>query len=306
LRVVVTGGTGFVGGALVRALLDRGDDVTVLSRGAAPAPEAAPGAEGKLELATWNPRERGPWFDVVEGASAVVHLAGAPLDQRWTDARKKLLRESRIRSAELLAEAIARADAKPRVFVSGSAVGYYGIHTGERFLTEESPPGDDFLACLTRDWESAATGAAEAGVRVCHPRLGLVMGRGGGVLGAMLPAFRAFVGGPVGTGEQYVPWIHLRDAVRALEHAIDRDDFAGAFNATAPEPVTMNTFARTLGAVLGRPSLFRVPAFAIKAMLGSGAEAVLSGQRALPKRLVDAGFAFVFPDLTSALADLVA
>lgn len=313
MRVVVTGGTGFIGHALVRSLCERGDDVVVLSRGQTvdacglgARPACCRGA-GKVELAAWTPEKAGNWSRVVDGADAVIHLAGAGvLDEAWTPERKEMLRSSRIVSTELLSDAIARAEKKPRVFVSSSAIGYYGIETGDQPLTEESPPGTDFLAQLVVDWENAAAAAREtAGVRVCHPRIGLVLGRGGGMLEKMLPAFKAFVGGPVGTGAQYMGWIHLGDVVRALESALDRDDLSGPFNLTAPEPVTMDAFAHALGDALGRPAAVRVPSFAVKLALGARSEAVLSGQRAVPKRLVDAGFAFVFPELASALADIV-
>jgi uncharacterized protein (TIGR01777 family) len=260
---------------------------------------------GKVELATWTPEKAGAWSRVVDGADAIVHLAGAGvLDEPWTDERKEVLRSSRIESTRLLAEAIARAEKKPRVFVSSSAVGYYGISADDRVLDESSPPGSDFLAKLVVDWENAAAPARDAGVRVCHPRIGLVLGRGGGMLEKMMPAFKAFVGGPVGPGAQYMGWIHIVDTVRALEHAMDTE-LSGPFNVTAPEPVTMDVFATTLGHAMGRPAIFRVPSFAVKLALGSRAEAVLYGQRAIPKKLVEAGFAFVFPDVASALADIV-
>ena len=311
MRIVVSGGTGFVGQALCHAIVGRGDDAIVLTRG--PARDVSHacsecGAGGKVVLATWTPDLAGPWMDIVDGADAVVHLAGASVaDERWTDERKRILRSSRIDSTKLLAEAIAKAKHKPSVFVSVSGVGHYGMKAGDKILTEEDPPGDDFLAVLTQDWEKAADAAREAGIRVCHPRFGLVLGRGGGVYGKLAPLFKSFVGGPVGDGKQYMPWVHIRDTVRAVEAMIDRKDLEGAYNVTAPEPVTMNELAESLGASLGRPSLMRVPAFAVKMAMGAeAAEAVLTGQRAIPKRLVDAGFAFVFPDLASALADLAA
>lgn len=245
-------------------------------------------------------------MDAVDGADAVVHLAGASVaGERWTAARKRVLRSSRVASGKLLADAIAKAARRPSVFLSVSGVGHYGMKTGDEIVTEESPAGDDFLATLTSEWEAATKAAAEVGVRVVHPRLGLVLGRGGGLYQKLAPIFKAFAGGPLGDGKQYVPWVHVRDVVRALEAMIERSDLAGVYNVTAPEPVTMNAFAGALGASLNRPSLVRVPAFAIKMALGAeAARAVLTGQRAIPKRLVDAGFAFVFPDLRSALADL--
>jgi uncharacterized protein (TIGR01777 family) len=310
LRVVVSGGTGFIGRALVRTLAERGDDIVVLSRGHHGGGELGPRARccrgaGKVELATWTPEKAGEWQKVVDGADAVVHLAGAAvLDESWTPERKEVLRSSRIRSTELLAEAIAKAEKKPRAFVSSSAVGYYGIKAGDQILTEDSPAGDDFLARLVVEWEEAAAAAREAGVRVAHPRIGLVLGRHGGMLEKMLPAFKAYVGGPVGTGAQYMGWIHIDDAVRALEHSIDTD-LSGPFNVTAPDPVTMDAFARALGEAMNRPALLRVPCFAIELALGSRSECVLNGQRAIPDRLAKRGFAFMFPEVSSALADIL-
>jgi uncharacterized protein (TIGR01777 family) len=313
--VVISGGTGFIGRLLTMALTERGDDVVVLSRrsrgqmrhcdGLGPRPACFRGS-GKVELVSWTPEKHGEWWRAVDGADAVVHLAGAGVfDEAWTPERRDVLRSSRIRSTDLLAQAIARAERKPSVFVSGSASGIYGTSTGDQLLTETDLPGDDFLAQLCVEWEGAAAPAREAGVRVCHPRTGLVLGPSGGMLAKMLPAFRAFVGGPVGTGAQYMGWVHIVDVVRALEHAMDTE-LSGPFNVTAPEPVTMDTFAQVLGEALGRPSIFRVPPFAVKLAFGDRAEAVLTGQRALPRRLSDSGFAFVFPELGSALADLVA
>lgn len=298
----------------MRTLAERGDDLVVLSRGGRGAGEACGGlgarprccrGAGKVELATWSPEKPGEWQRVVDGADAVVHLAGAGvMDESWTPERKELLRSSRIRSTELLADAIAKAEKKPRVFVSGSAVGYYGIKRGDEVLTEESGPGDDFLARLVVDWEASAAAAREAGVRVCHPRIGLVLGPHGGMLEKMLPAFKAYVGGPVGTGAQYMGWIHIDDTVRSLEHALDTD-LSGAFNVTAPEPVTMDAFAHALGHAMNRPALVRVPCFAVELALGARSEAVLNGQRAIPELLSKRGFAFVFPEVSSALADIL-
>jgi uncharacterized protein (TIGR01777 family) len=289
----------------------RGDSPVVLTRGQPRWIDHACGECGghgsKAELATWTPAEPGDWQKVVDGADAVINLAGANVgDGRWTPERMEAIRSSRVRSTELLAEAMAAAKVKPKVFVSASACGYYGIATGEEELTEDSPPGDDFLARVCKDWEAAAQAARDAGIRVVHPRIGIVLGRGGGVLSRMVPLFRAFVGGPVGQGTQYLSWVHMRDVVHAFEAMVERSDLSGPYNVTAPEPVTMNDFAVTLGEVLRRPSMFRVPEFAVRLAMGDAAsEVVLSGPRAVPKRLVDAGYAFVFPELASALADLL-
>lgn len=309
MRIVVSGGTGFVGRALGHAVVARGDQLVVLTRGHARDLShrcAECGVGGKVEFVTWTPNEAGPWMDVVDGADAVIHLAGAGVaDERWTDERKKLLWSSRVEPTRLLAEAVSIAKRRPAVFISASGIGHYGTKAGDRILTEADPTGGDFLAHLTDAWEAAAEPARARGVRTCHPRFGLVLGTGGGVYRRLAPIFKAFAGGPVGDGKQYVPWVHLRDVIRALLAMIERPDFAGVYNVVAPEPVTMNTFATALGESLHRPSIVRVPAFALKLSMGSeAAEILLTGQRAIPKRLVDAGFAFVFPDVRSALADL--
>ena len=317
VRIVVAGGTGFIGRKLVRSLCERGDDVVILTRsscnghgslhheGLGARPACCRGS-GKVELLPWTPDRPGDWQKLVDDADAIVNLAGAGIfDERWTRERKEVLRESRVRSTKLLAEAIARATKKPSVFVSGSATGYYGTHCGARTITEDDSTGTDFLARLAMEWEAAAEPAREAGVRVCHPRIGIVLGTDGGMLAKLLPLFRSYMGGPVGNGVQYIAWIHAADVVRVLEHAIDHESMSGPFNAVAPEPSTMNDFAHKLGKALGRPSSVRVPALAVKLALGEGSSAVLTGQRAVPRRLVAEGFAFLFPDLTSALADLV-
>jgi uncharacterized protein (TIGR01777 family) len=312
VRAIVTGGTGFIGRAVVRSLCERGDDVVVLTRGRgarAPGPRKhCCNMAGRVELATWTPEEPGDWQRRVDGADVVIHLAGAPvLDERWTGERMALLRSSRVRSTELLAQAIARAASRPRVFVSGSAIGYYGTKTGDSVLDDRAPAGDDFLAKLVVDWARAAGPAREVGVRVVHPRIGIALGHGGGVLDKLLPIFKAYVGGPVGDGKQWVSWVHRADVVSAIEHAIVRDDVSGPFNVTAPSPVTMNDFARALGDALHRPAALRVPAAAVRVALGDGAaEVILTGPRAVPSRLAASDFAFLFPDLRSALADLVA
>lgn len=314
MRIVVTGGTGFIGRSLVRSLCERGDDVVILTRGdrtlaskchgLGARPACCRGA-GDFKLLRWSPDQSGSWQESIDGADAVVHLAGAGIfDDRWTLEHKDEIRRSRVRSAELLSEAIARASVKPRVFVSGSAIGYYGTKTGDRVVIEDDPPGTDFLARVTKDWEEAADVARSSGVRVCHPRTGLVLGHHGGVLAKLVPIFLTYLGGPVGDGRQFVPWIHKADVVRAIEHAIENPALDGAFNLTAPEPVTMNEFAHELARSLDRPSSIRVPEIAVRLALGEAAEIILTGQRALPKRLLESGFAFLFPELPSALADL--
>jgi uncharacterized protein (TIGR01777 family) len=286
MRVLLTGGTGFIGRALTVALSARGDEVVVVSR------------RGGGGAVTWDAVET-----EVERADAVVHLAGEPVaEKRWTAQRLEAIRTSRVDSTARLARAIERASRKPRVFVSGSAVGYYGMRTDSAVLDESAPPGNDVLARICVAWEAAAD-PARAVTRVVHPRTGVVLERGGGALAKMVAPYAMFVGGPIGSGTQWLAWIHLRDEVRALLFAIDHEALTGAFNVSAPEPVDMDHFAKALGHALHRPSAMRVPATALKLALGSGlAEVLLSGQRAVPRNLLAAGFTFDYLTLAPALA----
>jgi hypothetical protein len=298
--IVVAGGTGFIGQRLVARLRARGDRVRVLSR----RPEATRLPEG-VEAVGWQPDALGPWVQALEGASGVVNLAGEPVaGGRWTDAKRRRIYDSRVVATRRLVEAMGRLRARPAVLVNGSAVGYYGPRAPDEVLTEGASAGDDFLARVTVDWEGAARGAEPLGVRVVLLRIGLALGPEGGVLRAMLPAFRMFAGGPIGSGEQVLPWVHVDDLVGLIEFALDDERALGPVNATAPHPVTMNDFAAALGASLGRPARVRVPALALRVALGEAAEPALTGQRALPRRALDLGFAFRHPTLEGALGDL--
>ena len=300
----MTGGTGFIGGALVRALVTRGDSVVVLTRQpqAAPPADAALGSTGALEFRVWEPQSEGQWQRCVDGVDAVVHLAGAPLvGKRQTAARLREARESRVRSAELVVEGMRRATQPPRVFVSGSAVGYYGGAHGAEPLDEDAPPGRDDLAELCVAWEAAAAKATELGVRVVLSRSGVVLGPDGGALPLMALPVRFFVGGPLGSGTQMVPWIHLDDAVAALVRFLDDPALSGPVNVTAPEPVTNEALTRSIAGALGRPSWLRVPKLALRLALADGAEAVLGGQRAVPRKLQERGFTFRYPRVDEAV-----
>lgn len=284
-RILLTGGTGFIGRSLAAALAARGDEVVVVSRG------------GPVR---WESVEA-----EVAKADALVHLAGEPIaDARWTPERLELIRSSRVDTTARLATAIAASPRRPRVFVSGSAVGIYGMRLDDVVCDESSPPGDDVLARICKEWESAAAPAVGAGVRVVHPRVGIVLGRQG-ALAKMRKPFELFAGGPIGTGRQWLSWIHVKDAVRALVFALDSEALSGPVDVVAPAPATMNDFARALGRALGRPSLLRVPAFALRAAVGDGvAELLLTGQRVVPRKLLEAGFTFTLPALDDALRDL--
>jgi uncharacterized protein len=298
MRVVVAGGTGFIGKRLVRVLRARGDDVTVLSR-ATHAP-----AHGEKH-ARWDPTPSASpdWMTLIDGADAVVNLAGAPIvDQRWTAARLELLRSSRVDSTRLVCQAIAEASRKPGVLVNASAVGFYGMHAEGPTFDESSPPGDDVLGKMCVAWEAATQGGAE---RVALARIGIVLGDDGGALAKMLPAFRAFVGGPIGSGRQALSWVHHEDCVRALVFAIDRAEVRGPFNVCSPNPSTMTELASAIGSALHRPSLFRVPGFVLRATMGDRADAILTGQRAVPSVLTGLGFTFAHPTLDEAVASIV-
>jgi uncharacterized protein (TIGR01777 family) len=288
VRILLTGGTGFIGARLAAALEKRGDSVVVVSR--RPSGGASVG---------WDAVE-----SEVERADAVLHLAGEPVaGARWTPERLERIRSSRVDTTALLARAIASASNKPQVFVSASAIGVYGMRRDDVVCDEQTSPGDDVLARVCVAWEAAADEARAAGVRVVHPRIGVVLGPGG-ALAKMVGAFRWFVGGPVGDGTQWTSWIHVDDAVRALLLLVDTGTLSGPVNLVASAPATMNDLAHAIGRALGRPSVMRVPAFALRLAVGKGlAELLLTGQRVAPRRLEEAGFAFAFPSLDGALAD---
>jgi uncharacterized protein len=289
--VAVTGATGLIGTALVEHLRASGAQVRRLVR---------PGRAGAGDL-EWDPIRGVLAPDALDGVDAVVNLAGEPIAQRWTAEKKKAIRESRVRGTELLARRIAESRRQPRVLLSGSAVGYYGDR-GDEQLDEESAPGTDFLATVAREWEDATRAAADAGVRVAALRTGVVLSPKGGALGKLLTPFRMGMGGPIGSGRQWMSWISLHDHVRAIAHALASDALAGPVNLVAPNPVTNAEFATTLGRVLTRPALVPVPAFALELMYGEMARAtILGGQRVLPKALVRSGFEHAHPTLEQAL-----
>jgi uncharacterized protein len=300
MKVFVSGGTGFLGRALVGALIEHEHRCLVLSRRA-----ERPWDSDAVEMLRGDPTRPGPWQTALGGCDAVVNLAGAPIvdpPHRWTDERKHTIRESRIESTRCIGDALRHAERPPGVLINASAVGYYGSR-GDRELDETAPPGDDFLARLCIAWEEAARDVAKI-TRVTMLRTGIVLGPGGGALHPMLTPFKLGMGGPWGAGTQWWSWIHLDDAVGLILLALERS-LPGAVNIVAPNPVTVNDFARTLGATLGRPAFARVPEFALRLALGEAAEAMLASQRAVPRRALDAGFTFRYPQLADALTAIV-
>ncbi len=303
MRIFVTGGSGLVGRRLIPRLLERGDQVTVLTR----SPDRArAGLGSQVELAQGDPVQTGPWMAAVSGCQAVVNLVGEGIfNARWSDSFKAVLRESRVKSTENLVAAIRDAQHRPENFVSGSAIGYYGFH-GDEDLTEESPPGDDFLAKLCVDWEAAAQRAEDLGVRVTVLRTGVVLDKAGGALKQMMLPFKLFVGGKVGSGKQWISWIHHADEVGIILLALENPQSRGPLNAAAPNPVTNAQLAKALGSAMSRPSFMPTPGFALSLALGERACLVLDGQRVLPCRALALGYAFQFPNVHAALNEIMA
>ena len=302
MNIVVTGGTGFIGRALCRSLVRQGMSVTVLSRNPL---QAKAGLDSAIKVVEWDGMTSGMWETELASATAVINLAGAPIAEgRWTKKRKWLIVDSRVNATRLLAQAISRLTNKPRVLISASGVGYYGTSKDIRF-DERNGAGADFMARLCVAWEEAALAAQSAGVRVVCLRIGMVLERDGGALAKMLPPFRAFVGGPIAPGTQWVSWIHRADLIGLIEWALKNEKLSGPVNAVAPGAVTMKEFCRTLGRVLNRPSWLPVPGFALRLAFGELASFMTTGQRVIPKVALDGGYQFRYPQLTSALQAIV-
>lgn len=295
----MTGGTGFVGAYLSRELVKLGHEVTILSRREKPPGVQAPG----IRLITGDPAEEGDWMEAAPESDWIINLAGASIFSRWSPAYKQEIIESRIRTTRNLVIALAGGDRR-QLFCSTSAIGYYGPR-GDEVLTEESPPDSDFLARLGVDWEAEALKARELGLRVVITRFGIVLGKGGGALTQMAPMFRRFLGGPLGSGQQWFSWIHQGDLARAFSFIGEHSEIEGPLNFTAPNPVRNRDLARALGRALRRPAWLRTPAFMIRLAMGELGDTLLSGQRVIPKRLLVAGFEFNFPTLEPALKDLL-
>ena len=307
MRVLITGGTGLIGRALSEDLVSQGHEVIVLSR----SPERASGFPDGVHVVGWDARTAEGWGHLADGAGAIVDLAGASIagegffPSRWTEEHRRVIRESRLNSSRAVVEAVAQAEHKPGVLVQASGVGYYGFH-GDEPLTEEAAPGDDWAARFTaEEWEPSSAPVEEMGVRRVIARTGVVLSVEEGALPRLLLPFRLFVGGPMGSGKQWYSWISLQDEARALRFLIETEEARGAFNLTAPNPVTNGELAKLIGKVMGRPSIIPVPGFALRLAFGEVAEVVLQGQRAIPQRLLDLGFEFDFPTAEASLQDML-
>lgn len=298
MTILIAGGTGFIGQELRTILLSEGHNVIVVTRN--PAKYADETAKNQ-KFISWEEDLTG----VMNQIDAVINLAGEGIfNQRWSEEVKKKLYDSRIQSTKILVDAMRACHEKPEVFISSSASGYYG-HNGSVIIKESHPSGDDFLAHICKDWEFESLKAEEFGVRVANPRIGIVLEKGGGVLDKMETPFRFFVGGPIGDGGQYVSWIHRTDLCNAILFPVSNRSLSGAYNACAPNPVTMDEFAHIMGEVMGRPALFKVPDFALKMLFGEAAKPMTDSARMSPQKLQDHGFEFIFTELNEALSDIL-
>jgi uncharacterized protein len=302
VRVLVTGASGMIGSSVCDALLARGDEVVGLTRDPARARSTNP----TISWHGWNPTLERPPADAVAGVDGVINVVGESINQRWTEEAKRRIYDSRVQATRNLVQAISAAEPRPGVLVSQSAVGYYGDR-GDAFVDEDTPPGSAFDAQLCVDWEAEAREAEKAGLRVVVTRSAPVLDKRGGLLKQLLLPFKLGLGGPIAGGDQYLPWIHIHDEVGILVWALDDERVSAAINATGPEPVTNREFTQTLGRALNRPSVIPAPKLALRVAIGSElAEAVSSGQRVIPRRALDLGFEFRYPELEPALRAAVA
>ncbi len=306
MRIIITGGTGLIGRALAANLVPEGHEVVVLSRH----PERAVMPPG-VRAERWDARTAEDWGHLADGADAIVNLAGENpagrgfLPSRWTPERRRAIRESRVHAGRAVVQAVERAALKPDVVVQASGTGYYGPR-GHEEVTEETPPGNDFLARIARDdWEPSTAPVEAMGVRRVIVRTGIVLSASGGALPRMTLPFRLFLGGPLGNGRQGIPWIHIADEVAVIRFAIQNGAVHGPLNAVAPHPLTNAEFSRALGRVMGRPAFIPIPALGLRLLFGDVASLLLQGQMAIPRRLLEMGFTFRFPEAEAALGDVL-
>lgn len=299
MKVFMTGGSGFVGTYLSRELARQGYEITILTRKETPPRRDEP----LIRFLTGDPTREGPWMAAVPDHDWIINLAGASVFTRWSEAHKREIHDSRILTTRNLVTALERDD-RGQLFCSTSAIGYYGPR-GDEDIIEDSPGGEDFLSQLAREWEAEALKAQDLGIRVVITRFGIVLGKGGGALAQMARAFKMFVGGRLGSGEQFFSWIHQEDHARAFLFVKDHPDLKGPVNFTSPNPVRNRELTRALGRILGRPTFLPAPAFMVRLVLGEFGEVLLTGQKVLPRKLLAAGFEFRFPFIDQALEDLL-
>jgi uncharacterized protein (TIGR01777 family) len=302
MRVIITGGAGLIGQALTNNLTADGHEVIVLSR----TPKKVTNLPGGAKAELWDGRTTTGWGRLADGARAIVNLAGENIAAgRWTAARKQRIRDSRLDAGRAVVQAVKMAEPKPEVVIQSSAVGYYGPRGDTEIITEQAPPGNDFLAKVSIDWEASTASVESLGVRRAIIRTGVVLSPEDGALPRMMLPFKFFVGGPIGSGQQWFPWIHLADEVAAIRYLIDHKAATGVFNLSAPNPLTNAEFGRVLGRVLNRPAIIPTPGFVLRLAFGEMSTVLLGGQWAIPQRLQELGFTFQFLEVEAALRDLL-
>jgi uncharacterized protein len=299
MKILVTGGTGFVGTQLTARLIQDGNEVTILTRSLKGTEHTSPG----ISYVQGDPTRKGPWQESIKDHDAIINLAGASIFNKWTEEYKRLMIESRRSTTRNIVDGIPSPSDRKITLFSTSAVGYYGFH-GDEDLTEESPPGEDFLARLAVEWEGEALKAKDKGSRVVITRFGIVLGEKGGALGQMIPLFKKFIGGPIGSGRQWFSWIHINDLAEAFVFLMNHPEISGPVNLCSPNPVRNKDLAKALGKALHRPSFMPAPAFMIKWVLGEFGSVILEGQRVIPRKLLNCGFTFHYPDIDKALQRL--
>jgi len=301
MRIIITGGTGLIGRALSANLAADGHQVILLSR----SPDRVTGLTKGVQAEGWDARTAEGWGHLADGADAIVNLVGESLAAgRWTEERKRRIRDSRVNGGQAVVQAVETATNKPGVIIQSSGIGYYGPR-GDEVITEQDSAGNDFLSQICIDWEASTAHVEEMGIRRPIIRSAVVFSADAFAFKRMVLPFKLFAGGPIGSGRQWLPWIHIADEVAAIRFLIEHPDASGPFNLSAPNPVTNAQFSRILGKVMGRPAFMRVPAFAMRLLFGEMATVLLDGQRAVPQRLLDLGFTFRFPEIENALRDLL-
>ncbi len=301
MKILMTGGTGFVGTQLTSRLTRDHHEVTVLTRSLKGTKEAFPG----ISYLEGDPTKKGPWQESIKKHDAVINLAGASIFSKWTEEHKKAIRESRVNTTRNIVEGIPSDPGRPFTLLSTSAIGYYGFH-GDEELNEDSAPGTDFLARIAVEWEGEALKARDKGARVATTRFGIVMGEKGGALSQMIPLFKKYIGGPIGSGKQWFSWVHTKDLAEAFIFLLKHPEISGPVNVCSPNPVRNTDLAKALGKALHRPSFVPAPAFMVKLVLGEFGSVILEGQRVIPRKLLESGFVFQYPDIEKALKSILA
>ena len=300
MKILITGGTGFVGTQLTSRLIQDKHEVTILTRSLKGTKGSSPG----ISYLEGDPTKKGSWQETIKNHDAIINLAGASIFSKWTDEHKKAIRESRVSTTQNIVEGIPSHPSKKITLLSTSAVGYYGF-SGDEELVEDSLPGNDFLSCIAVEWEGEALKAREKGARVVMTRFGIVLGEKGGALSQMIPLFKKYIGGPIGSGKQWFSWIHIKDLSEAFAFLMKHPEISGPVNVCSPNPVRNKDLARALGKALHKPSFMPAPGFLIKLVLGEFGSVILEGQKVIPKKLLENGFVFQYADIHKALQGIV-